>query len=151
MLIGTALAAVATPSKAPDAARVFFEGAGLALTRIVSVIVTAQCFGKGIELLGLNKPIGDLILLRPDLVWPLSAGVSLAFACLCGSGMAATQSLYKFYINSEMSLDVMLPVGAVTSIAAAAGRTMSPVAELGRASCRESVGNRGACVSLDKR
>jgi DcuC family C4-dicarboxylate transporter len=128
MLIGTALAAIAAPRKAPDAARVFFEGAGLALTRIVSVIVTAQCFGKGIELLGLNEPIGNLILVRPDLVWPVSAGVTLAFACLCGSGMAATQSLYKFYINSEMGLDVMLPVGAVTSIAAAAGRTMSPVA-----------------------
>src|SRR5262249_25008355 len=67
MLIGTALAALATPRKAPDAARVFFEGAGLALTRIVSVIVTAQCFGKGIELLGLNDPIGHLILVRPDL------------------------------------------------------------------------------------
>jgi DcuC family C4-dicarboxylate transporter len=128
MLIGTALAALASPRKAPDAARVFFEGAGLALTRIVSVIVTAQCFGEGIKLLGLNEPIGHLILVRPDLVWPVSAGVSLAFACLCGSGMAATQSLYKFYINSEMGLDVMLPVGAVTSIAAAAGRTMSPVA-----------------------
>jgi DcuC family C4-dicarboxylate transporter len=128
MLFGTALAALASPRKAPDAAKVFFEGAGLALTRIVSVIVSAQCFGKGIEQLHLDDPIRELILVRPDLVWSLSAGVTLAFAALCGSGMAATQSLYGFYINSEMSLGLMLRVGAVTSIAAAAGRTMTPVA-----------------------
>jgi DcuC family C4-dicarboxylate transporter len=128
MLFGTALAALASPRKAPDAARVFFEGAGLALTRIVSVIVSAQCFGKGIELLHLDDPIRDLILVRPDLVWSLAAGVTMSFAALCGSGMAATQSLYGIYINSEMSLNLMLRVGAVTSIAAAAGRTMTPVA-----------------------
>lgn len=128
MLFGTALAALASPRKAPDAAKVFFEGAGLALTRIVSVIVSAQCFGKGIEQLHLDDPIRELILVRPDLVWSLSAGVTLAFAALCGSGMAATQSLYGFYVNSEMSLGLMLRVGAVTSIAAAAGRTMTPVA-----------------------
>src|SRR5262245_20341670 len=128
MLFGTGLAALATPRKAPDAARVFFEGAGLALTRIVSVIVTAQCFGEGIKQLHLEQPIRDLIAVRPDLVWLLSAGVTLAFAALCGSGMAATQTLYGLYINSEMSLGLMLPVGATTSIAAAAGRTMTPVA-----------------------
>jgi DcuC family C4-dicarboxylate transporter len=128
MLFGTALAALATPRKATDAARVFFEGAGFALTRIVSVIVSAQCFGEGIKQLHLEQPIRDLIAVRPDLVWSLSAGVTLSFAALCGSGMAATQSLYGFYINSEMNLELMLSVGAVTSIAAAAGRTMTPVA-----------------------
>jgi DcuC family C4-dicarboxylate transporter len=128
MLFGTALAALASPRKATDAARVFFEGAGLALTRIVSVIVTAQCFGEGIKQLHLEQPIRELIAVRPELVWLVSAGVTLAFAALCGSGMAATQTLYGLYINSEMSLGLMLPVGAVTSIAAAAGRTMTPVA-----------------------
>jgi C4-dicarboxylate transporter, DcuC family len=128
MLIGAALAALASPRKAADSARVFFEGAGLALTNIVSVIVIAQCFGTGIKQLNLDEPIRNFILARPDLVWPVAGAVTLAFAALCGSGMAATQSLYAFYINTGMSLELMLRVGAVVAISAAAGRTMSPVA-----------------------
>jgi DcuC family C4-dicarboxylate transporter len=42
--------------------------------------------------------------------------------------MAATQSLFQFFVVKELSIDVLLRVGAVVSIAAAAGRTMSPVA-----------------------
>ena len=51
-----------------------------------------------------------------------TAGVTLT-APWDGHGMAATQSLYAFYINSGMSLELMLRVGAVVSISAAAGRT----------------------------
>jgi DcuC family C4-dicarboxylate transporter len=128
MLIGAALAAFAAPRKAGQTAKVFFEGAGLALTNIVSLIVIAQCFGTGIKQLKLDEPIRQLIVGRPDLVWPLAGGFTLAFAVLTGSGMAATQSLYGIYVTPGMGLEMMLRVGAVTSVAAAAGRTMSPVA-----------------------
>lgn len=128
MLIGAALAAVAAPSRAADTAKVYFEGAGLALTRIVSVIIVANCFGTGIKQLHLDGPIRELIHDRPDLVWPLASGLTLAFAILSGSGMAATQTLFDIYVTKAMSLELALRVGAVTSIAAAAGRTMSPVA-----------------------
>jgi DcuC family C4-dicarboxylate transporter len=47
---------------------------------------------------------------------------------LCGSGYAATQSLYTIFVNSAMGTEMMLRVGAVVAVAAAAGRTMSPVA-----------------------
>jgi C4-dicarboxylate transporter len=42
--------------------------------------------------------------------------------------MAATQSLYKFYVRDTMSTEMMLRVGGVTAVCASAGRTMSPVA-----------------------
>jgi DcuC family C4-dicarboxylate transporter len=53
----------------------------------------------------------------------------LGFAVLCGSGMAATQSLFSFFAGPALQADMdPLHVGAVVSLAAAAGRTMSPVA-----------------------
>jgi DcuC family C4-dicarboxylate transporter len=128
MLVGTAIAALAAPRSAGAAAAVFFEGAGLALTRIVSVIVIASCFGAGIKELKLDEPIRRLIVGYPELVWPLAGSLTLLFAALCGSGMAATQSLYAVYVAEGMGTELMLRVGAVVAISAAAGRTMSPVA-----------------------
>jgi DcuC family C4-dicarboxylate transporter len=53
----------------------------------------------------------------------------LAFAWISGSGMAATQSLFGFYTAPAAELGFNpVRVGAIVSIAAAAGRTMSPVA-----------------------
>jgi DcuC family C4-dicarboxylate transporter len=128
MLFGTAIAALAAPGSAGASARVFFEGAGLALTRIVSVIVIASCFGTGIKQLKLDEPIRALIEGNPGMVWPLAGGLTLLFAALCGSGMAATQSLYAIFVADGMGTELMLRVGAVVAISAAAGRTMSPVA-----------------------
>jgi DcuC family C4-dicarboxylate transporter len=128
MLIGTALAALTAPRSVGLAAGVFFEGAGWAFARIISVIVVASCFGEGIKQLHLDKPIGDAIAGRTELVWPLAGGLTLLFAALCGSGYAATQSLYTIFVNDAMSTDLMLRVGAVVAVSAAAGRTMSPVA-----------------------
>jgi DcuC family C4-dicarboxylate transporter len=128
MLVGTAIAALAAPRGAGATARVFFEGTGIALTRIVSVIVIASCFGAGIKQLELDWPIRVLIDSYPGFVWPLAGGLTLAFAALCGSGMAATQSLYAIYVAEGMGTELLLRVGAVVAISAAAGRTMSPVA-----------------------
>jgi DcuC family C4-dicarboxylate transporter len=128
MLIGAVLAAVAAPRQAGAAARVYFEGAGFAFTNIVSLIVVAACFGAGIKLLHLDAPIRALIGGQPDLIWPLAGATTLGFAALSGSGMAATQSLFEIYAFRELGTETLLRVGALTSIAAAAGRTMSPVA-----------------------
>jgi DcuC family C4-dicarboxylate transporter len=128
MLIGAALASLSTPRCAGRAAASFFEGAGQAFARIISIIVVASCFGKGIELLQIDAPIRDAIRGREELVWPIAGCLTLLFALLCGSGMAATQSLYKFYVTDSMSTEMMLRVGGVTAVTASAGRTMSPVA-----------------------
>ena len=129
MLIGTALASLTTPRSAGRAANSFFEGAGLALTRIISIIVVATCFGEGIKLLqpGRRRFAGRSQG-REDLVWPIAGSLTFLFALLCGSGMAATQSLYRIFVNDAMSTEMMLRVGGVVAVSAAAGRTMSPVA-----------------------
>ena len=128
MLLGAALAVLAEPKSARASAKLFFEGAGYAFTNIVAVIVTAQCFGKGVELIGLSEQIGSLAAGSRSWLWPCAAGLALAFAALCGSGMAATTSLFPFFAVEGIGVPVLLRVGAVVSIAAAAGRTMSPVA-----------------------
>jgi DcuC family C4-dicarboxylate transporter len=129
MLVGVVVAALTAGWGALGSARAFFEGAGYAFTHIISLIVTAACFGKGIELIGLAEKLGDFIARWPDVLMPTAGGLPLTFAWLSGSGMASTQSLYGFFVEPARMLHVdPLLVGAVVSIAAAAGRTLSPVA-----------------------
>jgi C4-dicarboxylate transporter, DcuC family len=129
MLLGVVTAALVTPSKLKDAAGVFCEGAGYGFAHIVSLIVAATCFGASIKAIGIAGSIGNIVEEIPDLLIPAAGILSLAFATLCGSGMATAQSLFGFFAEPALKLGVdPTHVGAVVSLAAAAGRTMSPVA-----------------------
>ena len=129
MLVGVLAAMAVTPRKARDCVKQFFEGAGYGFATIVSLIVTATCFGKAIEEAGLAKDLGRLIEAFPALMQPLAALVPLAFAAISGSGMASTQSLYGFFHGPAVALGLdPTAVGALVAIGSAAGRTMSPVA-----------------------
>jgi len=129
MLIGVGIAAFASPRDARNTMKSFFEGAGYGFTNIVSLIVVANCFGKAIENVGLAKGLGQLIESNPQMLTPLAAFVPWLFAVVCGSGMASTQSLYGFFHDPADALGANVnAVGAVVSVGAAVGRTMSPVA-----------------------
>lgn len=129
MLVGVVVAAAVTPSKSRDCVKHFFEGAGYGFTHVVSLIVIANCFGKAIEAAGLAQALGQLIADAPRLMTPLAAFVPLTFAAISGSGMASTQSLYGFFHGPAEALGIdPVSVGALVSLGAAAGRTMSPVA-----------------------
>ena len=129
MLIGTLAAAVAGPRQAKGCMKAYFEGAGYGFTNIVSLIVTATCFGKGIEAMKLADHLGDLIAAYPGLLHPLAGFVPMAFGWVSGSGMASTQSLYGFFYEPTLALEQdPKAVGAMVSVGAAVGRTMSPVA-----------------------
>ncbi len=129
MLVGVVIAALSSPSKAGSTAKVFFEGVGAALTNITALIVAASCFGEGVRQVGLVDPLKDMIETSPRLLMPLAALFPLSFAWVSGSGMAATEALFKFYVEPAQTLEVdPLSVGAVVSLSAATGRTLSPVA-----------------------
>ncbi len=129
MLVGVVVAALASPSKSGGVARAFFDGAGYGFGQIVSVIVVANCFGTAIKLIGFAEAIRVLIHAAPQAIVALAGAVSLGFAALCGSGMATTQSLFGFFAGPAIDLGLdPTHVGAVVSIASAAGRTMSPFA-----------------------
>jgi DcuC family C4-dicarboxylate transporter len=129
MLLGVLVAAVVSGRAAKGCMKSFFEGAGYGFANIVSLIVTANCFGRGIEQAGLAKHLGDLIAESPGLLHPLAGFVPFAFAWVCGSGMATTQSLYGFFHGPAVQLNAdPLALGALVAVGSAAGRTMSPVA-----------------------
>ena len=131
MLIGVVTAAVVSPRAALGTARAFFEGAGYALTNIVSLIVAAYCFGKGVESIGVKDALGRLIGEQPGLLLPAAGLMPLGFAVVCGSGMATTQALFGFFVEPARAAGIdPLLVGAVVAVAASAGRTMSPVAAI---------------------
>jgi DcuC family C4-dicarboxylate transporter len=129
MVIGVVVAAVVDRRSAAEAAAQFFGGAGFAFTHIISIIVAAACFGEGVKLLGVDRMIGALTTAVPQLLVPIASVFPLSLAALSGSGMAATQSLFGLFAGPALALDIAPEhVGAVVSLSAAAGRTMSPVA-----------------------
>ncbi|CAN5593897.1 C4-dicarboxylate transporter DcuC [soil metagenome] len=129
MLIGVVTAILVTPSAFYDCGKSFFEGAGYAYTHIISLIVAANTFGAGVEHSGLAQMLGQITTASPSLLVPSAIGLPLTFGWLGGSGMAATQSLYKFFVKPAQTIGVSaVDLGALVGIAAAAGRTLSPVA-----------------------
>jgi DcuC family C4-dicarboxylate transporter len=129
MLVGVVAAALTAGRRALGAAAAFFEGAGHAFATIISVIVAAACFGKGVESIGLADRLGQSLRAWPPALIPTAGALPLGFAWVSGSGMASTQSLYSFFVHPAQALGLdPVHVGAVVSIGAAAGRTMSPVA-----------------------
>lgn len=128
MLIGVLAAACTAGRQILEVGKTFFEGAGYAYGNVVSLIVCAVAFGKGVEMIGLAGLLGEVITGLPALLWPLAAGFPLLFGFISGSGMAATQSLFRFYVEPSLALDTPpADVGVVVAMGAAAGRTMSPV------------------------
>lgn len=129
MLVGVAAAALTDPTQAGATARVFFEGAGHALTTVTSVIVAATCFGKGVEMAGVPELLHHAIAAAPHLLLPFAVLLPAAFSWISGSGMASTQSLFGFFVAPAEAVGVdPVHVGAVVSLSAAGGRTVSPVA-----------------------
>jgi DcuC family C4-dicarboxylate transporter len=131
MLVGVAAATAVAPRAALGTARAFFEGAGYAMTNIISLIVAAACFGKGVEGIGVKELLGRVIGDRPGLLLPAAGLLPLGFAAVCGSGFATVQALFGFFVDPAQSAGAdPLLVGAVVAVASAAGRTMSPVAAI---------------------
>ncbi|HEY8504307.1 MAG TPA: C4-dicarboxylate transporter DcuC [Gemmataceae bacterium] len=129
MLVGVATATLVTPQAGLTTVRAFFEGAGYAFTHIVSIIVTAVCFAEALGQVGVAERMHGLIEALPSLLLPCAGAFPWAFGFLSGSGMASTQGLYAFFVPPALATGAdPVEVGALVSVASAAGRTMSPVA-----------------------
>lgn len=129
MLVGMVLALATDWRQAGDGVKSFFEGAGYAYTHVISLIVAATAFGKAAEVVGIQEALHQVIDAGPALLLPIAVVVTALFAWVCGSGIAATQSLFPMLVDPAKKLGVdPVGLGALTSQAAAVGRTMSPVA-----------------------
>jgi DcuC family C4-dicarboxylate transporter len=129
MLIGSAAAALSAGRAGSASAKAFFEGTGYSYTHVVAVIVAATTFGRGVEVIGLPRLLGEWTSEAPRLLVPLAVALPFLFALVCGSGMASTQSLFHFFVDPARAQGLNpVPLGALVSVASAAGRTVSPVA-----------------------
>ena len=128
MLLGAGLAVLTEPREIRHVAEAFFQGAGYGFANIVSLIVSANCFGEALKLIGADAILGTNIGQSPHALLAIAGVVSMGFAFLSGSGMATAQSLFGFFARPALEMNIdPAHVGAVVSIAAAAGRTASPV------------------------
>jgi DcuC family C4-dicarboxylate transporter len=128
MLIGVVAASLVVWRKGLAVTGAFFEGAGYGFTNIISLIVTANCFGEGVKLIELNRVLAGVVGDSTALLLGAAGVLSLGFAFVSGSGMATTTSLFGFFADPalRLGLDPAL-AGAVVALGSAAGRTMSPV------------------------
>jgi DcuC family C4-dicarboxylate transporter len=129
MMVGVLAAGLVAWRSCWQVPRVFFDGAGYGFANIISLIVTANCFGEGMKLIGLARLVEQVVAAEEGLLLPLAGFLPLTFAVCTGSGIAATQSLFGLFARPalELGIDPTL-VGSVVTLASAAGRTMSPVA-----------------------
>lgn len=129
MLLGALIAMATAPKAALGAGKAFFEGMGYAYKEIIGIIVAASCFAEGVKLIGVGELFSQLVGGSPQTLVPASGYVPMLFAALSGSGMASTQGLYALFAEPGIAHGLNLErLGAIVSIGAAAGRTMSPVA-----------------------
>ena len=134
MVIGAAAAALtglptAAGRRELAGSAAFFEGAGYAFKEIVAIIVVANGFAEGIKLLGIGALFGRFVAVVPGLLIPASGLLTMGFAFVSGSGFSAMQSLFGVIAGPAAAIGLdLVRVGSIASLAAAAGRTMSPAA-----------------------
>lgn len=129
MLAGTALAGLTAPASARRLATSFFEGAGFAYAHVISLIVTATLFTEAIKANGLIELLAAGLSTQPALATATSVALPGLLAAVSGSGIAPAVAVMNVLVPmaGAMSLDPVR-VGALCSVAAQLGRTMSPAA-----------------------
>ncbi len=129
MLIGVAAAGATSPHQAGKLSTAFFEGAGFAYTRVISLIVTATLFAEGIKATGLIDRMTARLARLPALAMLLGMALPWSLAWLTGSGIAPAVAVMKAIVPEAASVRIdPIRLGAMTSMAAHYGRTMSPAA-----------------------
>jgi C4-dicarboxylate transporter len=132
MLIGTLLAALVSWREIQGVTRRLFEGMGEAYGSIISLTITARCFGAGLGAIGFSDALLRLIGGSTHLARLLAAAFPWALATLSGSGSGPILAFGETFLAPIAarpgSTDFAAQLGALACLAGAFGRTMSPVA-----------------------
>ncbi|SIO60764.1 C4-dicarboxylate transporter, DcuC family [Singulisphaera sp. GP187] len=127
LLIGFALAAAIGWRDLRQVVQSFFDGMGAAYRDVISLTIVAQCFGAGVVAVGL----GELLIRHlGDSRWgmaSLAIGLPWSLATLSGSGTGPVLAFAHACIAPLGDHPGVPMLGALTCLAAAFGRTMSPV------------------------
>jgi DcuC family C4-dicarboxylate transporter len=127
MLIGTMLAVAVCWREITALTRSLFEGMGSAYGSIISLTITAQCFGAGLAAVGVSEALLSLASSTGSLAI-LAGGFPWALAALSGSGSGPILTFAQAFLSQVEDHHDPVTLGAVACFAGAFGRTMSPVA-----------------------
>lgn len=128
MLLGTLLAAAVSWREIQGVTRSLFEGMAFAYGNIISLTITAQCFGAGIAAIGVADALLGLIGASSSLALLLALGFPWALAVLSGSGSGPILTFAQTFLVHVTARQDPVTLCAVACLAGAFGRTMSPVA-----------------------
>ncbi|MBD2194160.1 MULTISPECIES: C4-dicarboxylate transporter DcuC [Calothrix] len=129
MLIAVTAAGLTTPKESPNLAAAFFEGAGFAYANIISIFVVATIFTEGIKVNGLIEHLTNALANRPVVVEIASLILPFTLAGITGSGSASALAVMNILVPVAITMNLdAIHIGALTSVAAQLGRTLSPVA-----------------------
>jgi DcuC family C4-dicarboxylate transporter len=127
MLIGTLLAGIVAHRDIQGLTRALFDGMGTAYASIISLTITAQCFGAGIAAMGVSDALlnlarasGSLTILAGAFPWALSV--------LSGSGSGPILTFAQTFLVQMEGYGDTVTLAAMACFGGAFGRTMSPVA-----------------------
>ncbi|HEV8255206.1 MAG TPA: C4-dicarboxylate transporter DcuC [Vicinamibacteria bacterium] len=127
MLIGAALATLVAWRELRALATSFFEGMGSAYASIISLTITAQCFGAGIALAGVGDALLQLASTSRALA-VLAGGFPWALSTLSGSGSGPILAFAQTFLPQVDSSHDPVKLAALACLGGAFGRTSSPVA-----------------------
>lgn len=126
MLIGALLAVFVAYREIQKLTKSFFEGMGTAYGSIISLTITAQCFGAGIAAIGISEALLNAARASGGLT-ALSAAFPWALATLSGSGSGPILAFAQAFLSQLGAGQETVPLAALACFGGAFGRTMSPV------------------------
>ena len=127
MLIGVVLALIVARREIQKLTRAMFTGIGEAYGTIISLTITAQCFGAGIAAVGLSAQLLEIARAFGFLAL-LAAGFPWALSLLSGSGSGPILTFAQTFLPGLSAADDPARLAALACFGGAFGRTMSPVA-----------------------
>ena len=127
MLIGGLIAVAVSWREITALTRSFFDGMGNAYAGIISLTITAQCFGAGLAAIGLAEALLRLAT-ETRMLEPLAAGFPWALSVLSGSGSGPVLAFAQTFMTEMDGAHDSTRLGALACFGGAFGRTMSPVA-----------------------
>lgn len=127
MLIGVILALIVARRDIQKLTKTMFTGIGEAYGTIISLTITAQCFGAGVAAVGLSARLLEVARSLGFLA-VLAGGFPWALALLSGSGSGPILTFAQTFLPSLGPGEDGVRLAALACFGGAFGRTMSPVA-----------------------
>ena len=128
MLLGTFLAALVGWREVQQVMRSLFEGMGAAYGSIISLTISAQCFGAGVAAIGVSSALIGLLGGSGFLARLLAVVFPWMLAALSGSGSGPILTFAQTFLTHLDARYDPVTLAAIACLAGAFGRTMSPVA-----------------------